>query len=174
MAQQHLTHREIQDFLDGNVPQTQWDAIEEHLTGCVRCQKQVDQYKIVYAGLQQEIGFQLPENFAESVVIRISYKPQPFWKKAWFEFVIWTLGIGSGIGVSIDFLGWDYVRNSVQEMIKPFIHLNPDSFSAVQHISTSVNLNPGLLGITILGVILVFLFDYFVLKPRFHPKSRFR
>ena len=102
MAQQHLTDREIQDFLDGNVPLYELDLLKQHLNGCPHCQHQIEQYRTLYVDLKQKVDFDLPPNFAESIVAQIAPKPVRFWRKAWFEFLIWIFGISGGIGAIVN------------------------------------------------------------------------
>lgn len=75
----HLTDNQIQQFLDGSLKSD--NSIVTHLDSCSQCQHALADYKILYAGLKEEIDFSLSADFADTVLEKIETpdsSPVPF------------------------------------------------------------------------------------------------
>lgn len=80
MSQDHLRDDQLQDYLDGNVSET--DPIAMHLENCPRCQKALAVYRSLYSALENDPGITLSPDFADAVMSRLPEKhpvevPQP-------------------------------------------------------------------------------------------------
>lgn len=66
----HLTPVEIQDYLDGNLPERAGE-IDNHLAECKSCREEVRQYKMLFVDLAQEKPLTLPAGFVDRVMDQI-------------------------------------------------------------------------------------------------------
>jgi hypothetical protein len=62
----HLADSEIQDYLDGNLPD-RIAEIEKHLRGCKSCREKVKQYELLYSDLRTDRMPPLNPDFAGKV-----------------------------------------------------------------------------------------------------------
>jgi len=69
----HLSDEQIQRYLDGDMSLDSEAAY--HLQECPICQRQLQLYRKVYEGLQQDTGFELAPSFAETVITRLTTVP---------------------------------------------------------------------------------------------------
>lgn len=74
MAVRHLTDEQIQRYLDGDLSHD--SDVAHHLHQCAVCRRKLQLYRQVYAGLEQDVGFQLTPGFAESVMARLVATPE--------------------------------------------------------------------------------------------------
>ena len=65
----HLTDEQLQDYLDGNIGQT--DPAALHMDSCPVCRRALEQYKALYAGLESEPDFCLSADFADTVMANL-------------------------------------------------------------------------------------------------------
>lgn len=72
MSQDHLNDNQLQDFLDGNITET--DPVAVHLETCPGCQKALAAYRGLYSALENDPGIALAPDFAEAVISRLPEK----------------------------------------------------------------------------------------------------
>jgi len=70
MTNAHLTDDQIQETLDAMMFHSGL-ILPMHLGTCARCQKRLESFQRLYAGLATDPGFALPPAFAESVLARL-------------------------------------------------------------------------------------------------------
>jgi anti-sigma factor RsiW len=63
----HLSDEQIQDFLDGNLPDRE-EEIRAHLDSCTRCREEADRYLVLYMELTKAPENALMPGFADRVV----------------------------------------------------------------------------------------------------------
>ncbi|HUU04536.1 MAG TPA: hypothetical protein VMZ49_01535 [Patescibacteria group bacterium] len=80
MNNDHLTNEQIQEILDTRMLQT-GSILPMHLGTCASCQKRLDSFRQLYAGLAADPGFALPPTFADSVLDRIPASRPVFWER---------------------------------------------------------------------------------------------
>jgi len=73
MAVKHLSDEQIQRYLEGDMSLDS-EAVY-HLQECPICQRQLQIYRKVYQGLQQDADFELAPGFAETVITRLTTVP---------------------------------------------------------------------------------------------------
>lgn len=159
MAVKHLSDEQIQDFLDGNIALAD-KSLKSHLESCRACKKTLAYYQNLYLGLKQEPDFQLPSNFAHSVVLRL---PQMEKAQARFKFsdiLVAITGIAALIGVLIYFVD-----------IKIFADLIAKISSLTSFAKNLTALNGGLMVLGLAGLTLLFTatLDWLLVTPR--PKK---
>lgn len=76
----HLTDEQIQEILDARMLDS-GPILPMHLGTCVRCQKRLESFRQLYAGLAADPGFALPPAFADSVLERIPASRPLFWER---------------------------------------------------------------------------------------------
>jgi predicted anti-sigma-YlaC factor YlaD len=69
----HLTEHEIQEYLDGAVPDNQ-ARVEEHMATCRGCRMTLDEYRVLYSGLADDSAFKPPAGLSRKVLARIEEK----------------------------------------------------------------------------------------------------
>ena len=76
----HLTDDQLQEILDARVLHA-GPVLPLHLGTCAGCQKRLESFGQLYAGLAADPGFALPPAFADSVLGRIPAAPPLFWAR---------------------------------------------------------------------------------------------
>jgi len=169
MSTQHLTDEIIQEYLDGGVPHLE-AAIRSHLQSCGRCRRRLAQYEQLYVALDEEVDFQLSENFAENLLSRI---PEPsldtrFGK--WLTVFLWIFGLGLGIGTTIYYLGFEKILNGTMLLVNPFIAIYKLLLTAFQNFSAALNLNLFFVVSAGLVILIIFFIDRLFLRQWLFPK----
>jgi len=167
MSLKHLNDEEIQEYLDGNIPAQDLIIIEEHLEKCPVCQDSLKQYRYLYDGLAKDEGFDLPKDFAKTILSRLGAEAQMKPRFNYFYALIVFLGAVIGVATIIRFVDLKALGVTIYETIQPrfeFISLFTDS---VKNALLILNGNTGL--VIIAGLALAFLatVDRFVLKPKY-------
>ncbi|MCJ7523669.1 MAG: hypothetical protein MUP71_00425 [Candidatus Aminicenantes bacterium] len=80
MNNEHLTDEQIQNILDTGMLKA-GSILPLHLGTCANCQKRLDSFRQLYAGLAADPGFALPPAFADSVLDKISASRPVFWER---------------------------------------------------------------------------------------------
>ncbi len=80
MSNEHLTDEQIQNILDSRMLKA-GSILPLHLGTCASCQKRLDSFRQLYAGLAADPGFALPPAFADSVLDKISASRPVFWER---------------------------------------------------------------------------------------------
>lgn len=80
MNNQHLSDEQLQEILDAHMLQS-GPILPLHLGTCASCQKRLDSFRHLYAGLSADPGFALPANFADSVLDKIPAFRPPYWER---------------------------------------------------------------------------------------------
>jgi hypothetical protein len=80
MNNKHLTDDQIQEILDARMFQS-GPILPMHLGTCASCQKRLESFRQLYAGLGTDPGFALPPAFADSVLDKLAASRSLFWKR---------------------------------------------------------------------------------------------
>ncbi|MFC1476299.1 anti-sigma factor family protein [Candidatus Zixiibacteriota bacterium] len=75
MALEHLTDEQIQEFLDIGAGEKN-ELVAAHLEDCPSCRAAVAEYRHLYQQLTDDTGFELPADFAASVIAQVAPVPQ--------------------------------------------------------------------------------------------------
>lgn len=80
MNNEHLTDDQIQEILDARMLRS-GPILPLHLGSCADCQKRLESFRQLYAGLDTDPGFALPPAFADSVLDKLSSSRLLFWEQ---------------------------------------------------------------------------------------------
>ncbi len=159
MAVKHLSEEQIQDFLDGNRSASE-KGLKKHLESCAVCKKTLAQYQNLYLGLKQEPEFQLPSNFAHTVISRLPQMEKALARFQVSDIFIGITGVAALIGALIYFID-----------IKIFADLIAKISSLGSVAKNLTALNGGLMVLGLAGLTLLFTatLDWLLVTPR--PKK---
>jgi hypothetical protein len=167
MELRHLTEEEIQEYLD-NIPGSGNKFAEEHLRTCQLCQKTVEGYKRLYAGLKTDKSFDLSPDFTEKVFSKLS--PVPVSKSGlnYTEVFLVILGLIIGICIPLYFMSWKHISQKITGILQPQINLIITSWNLVEKALQNLHINMNLLLLSGLTLLIVYLLDYIFFRKRIH------
>lgn len=167
----HLTDEEIQNYLDGNLSRDIALLTERHLETCPLCRETVKQYQGVYAGLDEEKGFELSKGFAKSVVKMLP--PQGETKSPFdlLNIFLTILGIIVAAGVTIRYVDLRPLGRAFSHVL-PGPELGSGAVAFVEDLLVGLNGNLGLLILGVLTLLIIGGLDRLLLQPR-HRRVRF-
>jgi hypothetical protein len=171
MQLKHLTDEEIQDFLDGNLSRDITLLTERHLETCPLCREAVKQYQSVYAGLDEEEGFELSKGFSKSVVKML---PAEGKAKSSFGILNIFLTISAVIvaaGVTIRYVDLRPLGSALSHLL-PGPQLGSGVVAFIEEFLIGLNGNLGLLILGVLTLVIIGGLDRFLLQPK-HRRIRF-
>ncbi len=167
MELRHLTEEEIQDYLD-DIPGSGYRFVEEHLRTCQLCQKALEGYKRLYAGLKTDKGFELCPDFTEKVFSKLSPVPASKSGLNYTEVFLVILGLAAGIFIPLYFMGWKHISQKITAIIQPQINLIITSWGLAEKGLKNLNIDMNLLLLTGLTLLIVYLLDYIFFRKRIH------
>lgn len=171
MSLKHLTDEEIQDYLDENLSREIAILTKRHLESCSLCREAVKQYQGVYAGLDQDKGFDLSKGFAKSVV---KILPEQKEAKPPFDLLnvfLMILGVIVAAGVTIRYVDLRPLGSALSHLL-PGPQLGSGAVAFVEDLLAGLNGNLGLLILGVLTLVIIGGLDRFLLQPR-HRRVRF-
>ncbi len=171
MQLKHLTDEEIQNYLDGNLSREIALLTERHLETCALCREAVKQYQGVYAGLDEEKGFDLSKGFAKSVVKML---PPQGETKSPFDLLnvfLMILGVIVAAGVTLYYVDLRPLGRAFSHVL-PGPELGSGVVAFVEDLLIGLNGNLGLLILGVLTLLIIGGLDRLLLQPR-HRRVRF-
>ncbi|KPK88651.1 hypothetical protein AMJ80_10810 [bacterium SM23_31] len=140
----HLLDSDFQDYLDGNCPPND-NFIRKHLKTCEMCRRRLEQYNILYAGLNKEIAWVLPDSFADNLIAELPDRTAPL--KAVYKFLssevfLTFAGIAAALGAVLYYIDFQVFMQFFYDIFKLEFDFTPlrEEFT---NIITLLNL-PGL------------------------------
>ena len=171
MQLKHLTDEEIQNYLDGNLSREIDLLTKRHLETCPLCREAVKQYQDVYAGLDQDKGFDLSKGFAKSVV---KILPEQKEAKPPFDLLnvfLMILGVIVAAGVTLYYVDLRPLGSALSHLL-PGPELGSGVVAFVEDLLIGLNGNLGLLILGVLTLLIIGGLDRLLLQPR-HRRVRF-
>jgi hypothetical protein len=169
MALRHLTDKDFQDYLDGNRTQdTQF--IEMHLYACTDCQTTFKEYQKLYAGLNEDKGFELSSNFAASVMSKIPVEPAGEHRFHYGDFFLMILGFLIAVGAALYFTDSKSLLAAITQIRLPELKIDLAFITSVKSFFVALLNNLNLPVFAGLIISLFAVLDHFVLKPRYNVK----
>jgi hypothetical protein len=83
----HLTDDQIQEILDARMLHS-GPVLPLHLGTCARCRERLESFRRLYAGLDGDPGFVLPDAFAAAVLAKIPASPPLPWQRPAVKIVL--------------------------------------------------------------------------------------
>ncbi len=163
----HFNDKEIQELLDKNFAAVPADK-RAHFDTCQQCQQALQNYRSLNGHLSQEKGFELPLNFADSVLKNIQIHSHQQENANWLEISVWILGLTGAIGVSIYSLGWSNVLGKFQNYLNLFGLIIEKNVAVLQKLVQNLNIN--LMAIGAAGFVLIVVMSLDYLWGRFKHK----
>ncbi|MFQ5638065.1 MAG: hypothetical protein ACE5IR_08725 [bacterium] len=161
MLLRHLNEEIIQEYLE-NKDASDYHWVPSHLNKCARCRYEVQQYEILFTELQQETGFDLSKNFAESVLGKI--QPQTSKAAHWGVLVLISfVAFISALGAALYFIDMTPILSwfgSIQEF------LDLEIFAAVNTFLTGLHLDLSLFGFAALVLMIIRAVDHFIMHSK--------
>jgi len=166
MQLKHLTDLEIQDFLDGNLSREIALVTERHLETCPLCRQAVKQYQSVYAGLDQDKGFELSKGFAKSVVKMLPAQGEAKSPFGLLTVFLMILGAIVAAGVTVRYVDLRPLGSALSHLL-PGPRLGSGAVAFVEDLLISLNGNLGLLILGVLTLVIIGGLDRFLFQPRY-------
>jgi hypothetical protein len=167
MELRHLTEEEIQGYLD-NIPNSVNKFVEEHLRSCQLCQKALEGYRRLYAGLKTDKGFELCPDFTEKFFSKLSAVPASKSRLNYTEILLVILGLVAGICIPLYFMGWKHISQKITAILQPQINLMITSWNLVEKVLQNLHINMNLLLLSGLTLLIVYLLDYIFFRKKVH------
>ena len=162
----HLTDEEIQEYLDGNLSREIALLTERHLETCPLCREAVKQYQSVYAGLDEEKGFELSKGFAKSVVKML---PPQGETKSPFDLLnvfLTILGTIVSVGVTLYYVDLRPLGRAFSHIL-PGPELGSGVVAFVEDLLIGLNGNLGLLILGVLTLLIIGGLDRLLFQPKY-------
>jgi len=170
MELRHLTDEEIQDYLDGNIPEGD-KYVQEHLRRCERCRNALQEYKSLYFGLKNDQGFDLAASFPQAVLSKLPKEQTARSRFRYFEFFLIIIGIAVAGYVSLQFINLRPLIQAIpgiQILDFRFISIFLDPFESLLK---ALNINSSLIIFSALTLVIIKALDYIILHPKEKPLS---
>jgi len=154
----HPTDEELQNYLDGNISHDQISIFEQHIESCERCQSELAQYRNLYAGLKEDVAFDLSPDFSSAVMKTVqSGAKKALLARLWN--ILWpVVGIAVGIGVMIYYIDFKPFITAFADSLNPGRYLNSAVLSELSQVLEKLNVNLNIVvfaGLSLLAVILI-------------------
>ncbi|GEM_PF-2138548 len=168
MKSEHLTHEEAQGYAE-NVLGPRQESAAAHLETCGNCRALVRQYELLFRGLKDETGFELPAGFAGSVAAKVA--PQRTLSR--YGGLIWSLaGSAAAVCLVYCFIDMWWLGELVSSILFGAGGMADSVASALQAVDARLPIRSGLLVVPVLILLVVTALDRIILGIR-HSKAMF-
>ena len=158
MATGHVTDQEMQDYLDGNLPQEEVSIFRGHLQSCQKCQTELTQYRALYSELQAEVAFELSPDFSASVMKSIRAEAKKVILVRLWNLLLPIIGIGIGVGVLIYYVDFKPFAKAFSDSLNPSRYFDSTVLTNLDDVLSKLKVNLNLIvfaGLSLLAVILI-------------------
>ncbi len=174
MNEKHLTDDQLQEYLDGNLSDS--DPCVRHLKSCPSCQRALDNYRALYGALETEPGFKLSPEFIDKVISQLPEGKTPAIKETKgrakiYDRIIAFASIAAVMAAAFYFI------NPVT-LIKSVFGWTDQSFSSGNQILNSLSgyfsglgINPMMFLLTALTIITIAVIDYIISRRKLRHKQ---
>jgi hypothetical protein len=172
MSKRHLTDDELQSYFSGELlDNREW--IEAHLQVCEHCREELASYQELCSELTREVGFELPPEFAESVVSKI-LKPRATTSRKGLLSLLASI-----FGLAVGFTALGYFMD-LRPLLGFVEHIGYETTSLIisicgdfSQLFSALNMNTHLLSYVAMVLVLTLILDQILLHkkgPVFHIK----
>lgn len=155
----HLSDEQIQDFLDGNLPERE-EEIRAHIESCTRCREEVDRYRSLYLELAAAPENALAPGFADRVVAGL--QPEASNGKFTVDRLVLAAAALGCLVTTIILIGWEPISTLGAGLMRGMMSLWFDTAGSAW---LAAHLETPLLVAAVAVVALVATADRLVLKP---------
>jgi hypothetical protein len=153
---QHVSEIEFQKYLDHQLTQIKEQQIDQHLSECKNCRQQLLNYQKIYDALRQEPEFELPADFARTIMARLAIDKKSPLTHFYFENLLAILGILAAAIFIFDLSGFNpilHIFSSISPYLNYFWGILEGTFRSIPNFFRS---SYTLTGLAILTVITLF------------------
>ncbi len=164
----HLTDEQIQSFLDPTpLESKEAKEITAHLQSCKRCQMGLQEYRVLYKHFATPLSLDLPNEFRANLKRKIALEMKRQKIRNFFVYgLFYGAGITGGLGLGLSYIDYDAIsREIASDSVLNSFTLVLDSFQAI---SLGIDIPWGLLATVISVLVLLYIFDHFVLQQFRH------
>ena len=168
MKSEHLTHEEAQGYVENSLGPRQ-ESAAAHLEACGNCRALVKQYELLFQGLKDDTGFELPAGFAQSVAAKVA--PQRTLSR--YSGLIWSLaGSAAAVFLVFYFLDMSWLGELVSGILSGAGGTADSVASALQAVNAKSPIRSELVVVPLLILLSVAALDRIILSIR-HSKAMF-
>ena len=165
----HLTDDEIQEYLDGRLPDRA-AAVETHLRGCKSCREKVKQYELLYADLETDQIPALHADFAGKVAAALGRQLATERRSRLRIILASVAGIICLLASAIYFLNVPHLLGALRKLSLEN-YLNLEFVSRYKELVESSGVNLSLVLFVLLALVAVWVIDYMVRRHSRRPVS---
>jgi hypothetical protein len=169
----HLTDDELQDYLDGNIPEGD-KYVQEHLRTCELCWKALQEYQSLYLGLKDDRGFKLPGTFPQAVLSKIPEEQIVKSRSKYYQVLLVIIGMALAGFVSLHFINFRPLINTISGIRIPRFGFIYVFFHSFEIFVKALNINSDLIIYSALTILIIRALDYIILHSRQKPISSLR
>ncbi|MFH1942918.1 MAG: hypothetical protein ABIL68_12525 [bacterium] len=170
MERKHLTDDEIQNLLDGILPD-EASTQRSHLERCEFCQDHLKFYRNLYMGLKAEPGFKLPKNFAETILSKLSPQQATPFAFPVTEIIFIGAGVLLALGATFYFADLKPLAEALGRITLPKLGFNIAVLRPLKQLFSGLNGSFTLLPFAGLSLLSVAILDRIIHKLKQHKLS---
>jgi anti-sigma factor RsiW len=168
----HLNDEAVQNYLDGQINTMERAAIRQHIESCDECRHKVAAFQELFSQLERDIDFELSKNFTKQVLKKTHKEAIGS-----VQFGLTQLFFALAAAIVVIYVVQYYVQvenfaATAQATSNSFQKIFSIIVSAFEGIANSVQFDGMYVVLAIIGLIGLFIFDRFILQPRFRPSSK--
>jgi len=170
----HLTDEELQNYLDGNISHKQIPIFEQHIESCEKCQSELAQYRSLYAGLKEDVAFNLLPGFSTAVMKAIQAQVRKTWLARLWNVLLPILGVAAGIGVMIYYIDFKPFLKIFSDSLNPSRYFDSAVVSNLNQVLAKLNVNLNIIVFAGLSLLVVILIDHLISRYKLKFISYFK
>jgi hypothetical protein len=128
MAVRHMTDNDFQAYLERDNT-AEYTPFDTHLNDCKKCRHELKQYRLLYDGLKQDIGYNLNPGFSDALMTRLIIN-QEVQQRNHFDKFMYLTGMLVALLVGGYFLDLNKIASA---MAGPFVPV----FDTLKNLSSS-------------------------------------
>ena len=158
----HLSEIDIQKYLDRELTRHEEIFINRHILGCHICREKLSEYREIYQLLNQPLEVDLPADFTDRILARLSALQEQKWYKKYLDQILLVFALITGVIVYFYFAG-------IQPLLRLWDNVNPTIQNGFAYLVKYFENNPNHLIITKYFIVALFilvsikLFDSFLI-----------
>ncbi|RPH92337.1 MAG: hypothetical protein EHM72_17545 [Calditrichaeota bacterium] len=168
----HLNDERVQELLDGQFPIFERREIEEHLKSCDACRERVSQYEELYSTLETAPDTELSRSFARTVLRKTNIEEIGSVQFGLTQVFAALAAVIVVVNTLLYFIEWNSLKGIAAVIGKSLIAFVPALSKSGSTTLQDVDIKGSL--VFIVGAVilfLLFLFDRYLLQPRFRSSN---
>lgn len=163
MKQKHLTEREIQNILDGNISLRETENYS-HFRECPVCQEKLIFYKTLVKNLNKELDLHFSSTFTERIISKLPLKERKIFISKFLssEMIFGIMGMLLSIISAVYVFGWRLIADTIGNITLPGISLKTFFYNLEIDIVSMFNCNSRLLILGVITIAAVAVIDYLI------------